>query len=575
LALPRGVLPRSTWRRAYAHAVLVLTALSCTLPAERAPGQSDTVASARGPVSTDARAWVLLTDGGDTIAHEIAREGDGWLEVALRLDRRAESQRIVLASRADAAARWDVLRTWQPAGARPDERSRLLPFGDSLAVVQGALIGVPVNVRTLPVPPGVAPWHDASAALLERVVRDGLARAGDADRPVVSLTVPDRVRRVRVTRIGTDSVRVAHPDGDWLLHLDASGRVLGGVSPARRLVLHHVAAPAYEPAPGRADTVRSASGVVHEHMVLHAPDGVRLAGTFTRPASALRAPVVLFVSGSGPQDRDLGVPGFDGYAPFAELAASLAARGIASLRVDDRGTGASGGSAFSATFADAARDVRAQLAWLRGRADVRPTDIAVVGHSDGGHIALDVAASDTALRAVLLLGTPAQSGRALARAQRRLWVASSATSESDAEREGERDAEREAERLAERVAARDPWLRDWLSHDPARVLGRVSAPVLVAHGAHDGQVPEAQADSLAALLRARGARAVVVQRLSGVNHLLLADTSGDPRGYRSLPSRALPAAVRDTLVGWLSEHLVIRVVERTRKHTAERLATRP
>jgi dipeptidyl aminopeptidase/acylaminoacyl peptidase len=83
----------------------------------------------------------------------------------------------------------------------------------------------------------------------------------------------------------------------------------------------------------------------------------------------------------------------------------------------------------------------------------------------------------------------------------------------------------------------------------------VRAPVLVAHGAHDGQVPVAQAAQLAALLRARGADDVSVQRLAGVNHLLLADSSGDPRGYRRLPSRALPADVRDTLVAWLSARL--------------------
>lgn len=551
------------------RALLVLAALSCTLPAERAPDATDAdLARATrdsapdiAPISPDARAWVLFTEGGDTIAHEVAREGRDWLEVTLTLDRRAESQRIVIASQGGADVRWDVLREWAPAVARPAERWRLLPFGDSLTVVRGALIGVPVDVGTVPLPRDAAPWHDASVALLERVVRQGLVLAGAAERSVVSLTTPERVRRVRVTRIGLDSVRVAHPDGDWLLRVDGSGRVQGGASPSRRLLLRRVAVPDDSArAHSQADTHGDAqNGVMHQSVLLHAPDGVRLAGTFTRPTTGDPVPVVVFVSGSGPQDRDLGVPGFDGYRPFAELAESLALRGIASLRVDDRGTGASGGSAYSATFADEARDVRALLAWLRARAELRPSAIALVGHSDGGHVVLEVAASDTArrggpIRAVLLLGTPAESGRALARAQRLAWL-------DERSRDGVPPSEATRATLdaldaeTERLAARDPWLRDWLAHEPSRALGGVRAPVLVAHGAHDGQVPVAQAVQLAALLRARGAGDVSVQRLPGVNHLLLADSSGDPRGYRRLPSRALPADVRDTLVAWLSARL--------------------
>ena len=71
------------------------------------------------------------------------------------------------------------------------------------------------------------------------------------------------------------------------------------------------------------------------------PAGHTLAGTLTLPKGASRTrPVsaIVTITGSGPQDRDenIGLPGF---LPFRQIADSLARRGIAVLRMDDRGTG--------------------------------------------------------------------------------------------------------------------------------------------------------------------------------------------------------------------------------------------
>jgi fermentation-respiration switch protein FrsA (DUF1100 family) len=106
--------------------------------------------------------------------------------------------------------------------------------------------------------------------------------------------------------------------------------------------------------------------------------------------------------------------------------------------------------------------------------------------------------------------------------------------------------------------AQSPWLRWFAAHDPGPVARRVRAPALVLHGATDRQVPAEQADTLAALLRAGGNRAVTVRVLPGVDHLLLEDPSGAPAGYAALPSRAVSPRVLGAVADWLAAALRAR-----------------
>src|SRR5262249_56590892 len=111
--------------------------------------------------------------------------------------------------------------------------------------------------------------------------------------------------------------------------------------------------------------------------------GTRLAGTLTLPAGATRPPVVVLVTGSGPQDRDECVFGI---RPFRQLADHLARHGIASLRYDDRGTASSTGTFRCPTPDDFADDARAAVDYLTTRRDVDPRAIGILGHTEGGAI---------------------------------------------------------------------------------------------------------------------------------------------------------------------------------------------
>ena len=129
-------------------------------------------------------------------------------------------------------------------------------------------------------------------------------------------------------------------------------------------------------------------------MVIEFPadDGTRLAGTLTLPSAPGLVAGALLLSGSGPLDRDSNMPQ-QRLDVAAALAAALAAHGVASLRFDKRGVGASGGEYLSAGFQRETADAGAALAALRGSPSIDPERVAIAGHSVGATIAIRLAAA--------------------------------------------------------------------------------------------------------------------------------------------------------------------------------------
>jgi dipeptidyl aminopeptidase/acylaminoacyl peptidase len=257
------------------------------------------------------------------------------------------------------------------------------------------------------------------------------------------------------------------------------------------------------------------------------------------------------ITGSGQHDRDEFIPYAGGIRLFAQVADTLSRRGIAVLRLDDRGVGASRGTASSSTGADFADDIRAAIAYLRTRREIDGDRIGIVGHSEGGSIAPMVAAADPRLRAMVVMAAPGEQGIEISMAQNK-YIVDTDTSLTPAKRDSILRAARASLDPAKQTI---PWVKYWMSYDPAPTARQVKAPTLILQGATDRQVPTDQAEKLAALIRAGGNRDVTVRVFPATNHLFLDDPVGDFRTYDKLKSNRVNPAVLGALADWLVKQL--------------------
>ncbi|HSN73527.1 MAG TPA: alpha/beta fold hydrolase, partial [Anaerolineae bacterium] len=186
-------------------------------------------------------------------------------------------------------------------------------------------------------------------------------------------------------------------DGQVLADGSIAGRFTqGGFSGAFTLKRAAAkAAPTAVPAPYQQEEVTVKNGAAS------------LAGTLTLPPAGGPFPAVVLISGSGAQNRDEEVFGFQ---PFRLIADHFTRNGIAVLRMDDRGVGGSTGDVANVTSEDFAGDIAAAVAMLKGRPDINPKQIGLLGHSEGGIIAPMVADRSSDVAYVILLAGPGLSG---------------------------------------------------------------------------------------------------------------------------------------------------------------------
>ena len=156
--------------------------------------------------------------------------------------------------------------------------------------------------------------------------------------------------------------------------------------------------------------------------------GITLAGTLTLPSKEGNFPVVVLISGSGPQNRDEELLG---HKPFLVLSDYLTKNGIAVLRYDDRGIAESKGNFRTATTADFAEDAAAAVTYLQTRKEINSKKIGLMGHSEGGVIAPMVASTNKAVAFIVLLAGTGIPGDALLLLQKALIERSEGATESD------------------------------------------------------------------------------------------------------------------------------------------------
>ncbi len=220
--------------------------------------------------------------------------------------------------------------------------------------------------------------------------------------------------------------------------------------------------------------------------------------------------------------------------------------------MDDRGTGASGGTFKGSTSADFGEDIRAGLAYLRARPEINAKRLAVLGHSEGAVITPMVAEKEPTLRAIVLLAGVAEPARSALHFQIK----------NQYDHDTKLTPEKRAELIAaipqriEGMMAADPWMMFFLTYDPAATMRKVKTPVLILTGANDKQSVPEQVALQEAAFKAAGNKDVTARVLPGLNHLFVEDADGFPGNYRNLPQ---PLVMRTDVVETITEWLVKRL----------------
>ncbi len=470
----------------------------------------------------------------------------------------------VITMRGQARVEWDqthenqtpgplTMRVFAPgaaADATPAQRIVLSARGDSLYIEQTA--GGTTRTVARPIAPGTVSLIGNSvihASLLANYARS----AGKATLSVFN-AAGGQTMQATITFAGDTSVftvagipiRTSWRDGvPSEITVAAQGlRVVPATSP--------VAPPSS--APEVIDySAPSGAPYTAESVTIPTSRGYSLSGTLTKPVGVARAPVVITISGSGPQERDARLPGIRGYAIFRQIADTLGRRGIAVLRYDDRGVGKSGGadSRGRATSADFADDVQSVITFLRARADINGAHIGLAGHSEGGLIAPLVAARDPQVHAIALLAGPVYGGRRILEYQNELAIRA-APGLSDTQRDSLR---RTVPGALDSLARTNPWFGYFMQTDPAVALRTLRQPVLVLQGDTDRQISPEQADSIRVLLQSTGNTAVTLRHFDNTNHLFLRDSSGAPGGYAALTDTRVRTDVLGTIADWFVKTL--------------------
>ena len=286
-----------------------------------------------------------------------------------------------------------------------------------------------------------------------------------------------------------------------------------------------------------------------------------LAGTLLLPKGGKRPyQAAVMITGSGQQTRDsrIAMPGLEGYAPFRQIAERLASNGVAVLRVDDRGVGSSTGreTLENVTTTLLAEDTRAQVAWLRKRAEIDPARITLIGHSEGAAIASLLAAKDPKLSSIVMMAGMGKPGAEVSMEQQEDVLRSDTTLSAET-KEKARAQQKEVVKtilaggsVPSIPANAQAWVREYFSYDPLAPMRQIKQPILILQGERDRQVDQSHATLLADAARGAGNKQVKLLVFPTLNHLFLPSKTGSFTEYSRLETTTVPDTVLAAIADW-------------------------
>lgn len=272
-----------------------------------------------------------------------------------------------------------------------------------------------------------------------------------------------------------------------------------------------------------------------------------LAGTLLSPEGPTLG-VAVILPGSGPTDRDGNQAPAIRASTYRLLAEGLAAEGIATVRIDKRGIGASAAAGFEETklrFSDYAVDARA---WAAEAARLTDQPCAwLIGHSEGALVALQaVQEGDDKICGLVLLSGAGRPAGVVLREQLTALPDPLKTQAYDALTEleaGRTVADPPAALAALFRPSVQPYLISWLPLDPAMLLAAYDGPVFIGQGSTDIQVGVVDAQALAA-----ADPDATLKLWDGVNHVLKtapADRAGNLATYADPDLPLAPGVTQD------------------------------
>ena len=290
-------------------------------------------------------------------------------------------------------------------------------------------------------------------------------------------------------------------------------------------------------------------------------------GTLTLPENySKNTPVVLMVTGSGQQNRD---EELFSHKPFAVIADALARQGIASLRYDDRGWGDKSVNFADFTTDDFRQDAAAAIPLLRKRFN----KVGILGHSEGGTIAMMLAAEGKADFIVSLAGMAISGKETLIMQNRQAMTAIGLPKETvdsycnsiskalDEIASGKKASEININDVPVALKpvtikalqqADTPYIRHFLTVDAGKLLPEIKCPVLALNGTKDTQV-----DCDANTTRIEKGLADCkhsIKKIDGVNHLFQHCNTGIVTEYQQIEETISPEVLQE-VAKWIKTNI--------------------